>query len=92
VQPFCKSIERSLEGVEPWYKPKDAINIDGRIYHEPYSGTWVSYAAGERDGTTLSSYQWRAPGEWFAVVYSVAWMQKKRPSFVAGKLDEWMPA
>jgi hypothetical protein len=92
VEAWCKTIALSRDSKEPWYKPQKAINIGPRVYHESYSGDWVSYAAADRTaGSTVSSYQWRAPGEWFATIYSVAWMKKKRPAFLKGKLDEWMP-
>jgi hypothetical protein len=47
----------------------DAIQIGDRIYHEAYARSWVSYkAASRRRG--LTSYQFRAPGEWFAELYA----------------------
>jgi hypothetical protein len=47
----------------------DAIQIGDRIYHEAYARSWVSYkAAARRKG--LTSYQFRAPGEWFAELYA----------------------
>ncbi len=43
----------------------DEITIDGRVYQQAYSATWVSYLASERR-KGITGYQWRAPGEWFA--------------------------
>ncbi len=92
VQTYCKTVALSRSDKEPWYKWKKAINIGGRIYQEAYDGRWVSYMAADRTtALTVSSYQWRAPGEWFACVYSVAWMKKETPNAFKGMLDDWLP-
>ena len=32
-----------------------------------------------RAPTKVNNYQWRAPGEWFAEVYAISWLSKKKP-------------
>lgn len=92
VEATAKTITASGADAEPWYKPNKALKFDGRIYQEAYGGRWVSYAEGDRTGgPTVSSYQWRASGEWFACLYSVAWMKKAPLNALGGKLAEWMP-
>lgn len=92
VKKLCEAVLASRAGKEPWYKPDKAINIDGRVYQEPYGNDWVSYALADRTGSvTVSSYQWRAPGEFFACIYSVAWMKGATPGSLAGLFDDWMP-
>jgi hypothetical protein len=54
--------------VMQWKNP--ALMDGARTYHEPYAGTWVSYLTAERARARVSDYQWRAPGEWFAEVYT----------------------
>src|SRR5262249_26529249 len=39
--------------------------VNGRVYQEAYKGQWVSYELAAR-ARRLTSYQFRAPGEWFA--------------------------
>jgi len=48
---------------------------DSRVYQEAYRGKWVSYDLGAR-GAGISSYQFRAPGEWFAEAYSAFFLKK----------------
>ncbi len=92
VEAMAKTITASGADAEPWYKPNKALKFGGRIYQEAYGGRWVSYAEGDRTGgPTVSSYQWRASGEWFACLYSVAWMKKEPLNALGGKLAEWMP-
>ena len=57
----------SIKAGKPWEKPVPMS--DKRNYHEGYAGIWVSYATSERDNS-VSQYQWRAPGEWFAELYA----------------------
>ena len=55
----------------PWYRPTNdgGIDIGGRIYIESYAATWWSYAKAAR-ARKVSSYQFRAPGEWIAEAYN----------------------
>jgi hypothetical protein len=55
------------------------IQVDGRCFHNSYGGsTWVSYDYASRAPTGVSTYQWRAPGEWFAEIYALYYLGKLR--------------
>lgn len=58
----------------PWDTP--VILGSGRCYYEGYAGRWFSYEKGKRDAVSVSDYQWRAPGEWFAEVYAWTYIAK----------------
>jgi len=59
------------------------LKVAGRCFHNSYGGdTWVSYDYGSRAPTGISTYQWRAPGEWFAEIYAL---------YYVGKLAETHP-
>jgi hypothetical protein len=62
----------------PWFKSTQVI-VGDRVYQQAYSTTWVSYLHGARASTKVNNYQWRAPGEWFAEVYAISWLKKKKP-------------
>jgi hypothetical protein len=47
----------------------EGLAIEGRIYQQAYDKSWVSYSVTAR-ATAISSYQFRAPGEWFAECYA----------------------
>jgi len=49
----------------------DQATLGGRVYHEGYPNTWFSYLADARK-RGITSYQFRAPGEWFSELYA-AW-------------------
>ncbi|MCI0682342.1 MAG: hypothetical protein L0Y71_09575 [Gemmataceae bacterium] len=54
-------------GKEPWANlPQD---LGGRIYHEAYANSWVSYLKAARS-QGIKGYQFRAPGEWFSELYA----------------------
>jgi hypothetical protein len=55
----------------PWYRAADdgGITLGGRIYEESYAGLWWSYDPAAR-AKKVSSYQFRAPGEWIAEAYN----------------------
>ncbi len=59
-----------------------AHSIEGRVYHEAYDGTWVSYRYDAR-AQGVTGYQFRASGEWFAELYA---------TFHTGKLNPKHPA
>jgi hypothetical protein len=59
-----------------------AHQIDQRVYHEAYEGTWVSYKYAAR-AKGITGYQFRAPAEWFAELYA---------AFHMGKLNKSHPA
>ncbi len=53
------------------------LKVAGRCFHNSYGGdTWVSYDYGSRAPTGVSTYQWRAPGEWFAEIYALYYLGK----------------
>ncbi len=58
----------------PWETP--VVLDGGRCYHEGYAGRWYSYEKGRRDAMSVSDYQWRAPGEWFAELYAWTYIAK----------------
>jgi hypothetical protein len=62
---------------KPWFKA--AVDVDGRAYIQSYSSRWNSYVVASRATTKVNDYQWRAPGEWFAEVYAISWLSKKKP-------------
>jgi hypothetical protein len=62
----------------PWFARSQVV-VGGRVYQEAYGGQWWSYDNGARATTRVNNYQWRAPGEWFAEVYAISWLKKKKP-------------
>jgi len=56
----------------PWYKNPDRPDVGARLWQRPYdSGDYVSFVKSARTDHGVSSYQFRAPGEWFAEAYAV---------------------
>jgi hypothetical protein len=56
--------------------------IAGRVYHEAYDGTWVSYNYVAR-AQGITGYQFRAPAEWFAELYAAFHCEKLNPKHPA---------
>ena len=56
--------------------------IAGRVYHEAYEGTWVSYSYAAR-AQGITGYQFRAPAEWFAELYAAFHCEKLNPKHPA---------
>jgi hypothetical protein len=56
------------------------VVVANRCCHEAYPGNWVSYEFGARASTGISDYQWRAPGEWFAEIYALYYLDKLQNS------------
>ncbi|MBP2327199.1 hypothetical protein JOF56_007584 [Kibdelosporangium banguiense] len=56
---------------DPWYGAGDTggVHLGGRVYQEAYAGQWWSYDPVHR-ARKVSSYQFRAPGEWIAEAYN----------------------
>jgi hypothetical protein len=64
---------------KPWNKGKahaQAVEVGGRVYQEAYDNNWYSYGLADRAATGLTTYQWRAPGEWFAELYALYYLNK----------------
>lgn len=61
----------AMSGHNPWYKfpSTGGTPLGGRIYQEAYAGDWWSYDPAART-RKVSTYQYRAPGEWFAEAYA----------------------
>ncbi|MFT5586534.1 MAG: hypothetical protein ACI9VR_004133 [Cognaticolwellia sp.] len=54
----------------PWYNdPDGGLALGGRVFQRSYSSSWTSYAQSAR-AKKVSTYQFRAPGEWFAEAYA----------------------
>ena len=74
----------------PWYsEDQSGPHVRGRIYQKSYEGYWTSYKLkGKRH--RVSSYQWRAPGEWFAEVYATYYDPRfPRGSRLAAPVRQW---
>lgn len=55
-----------------------------RVYHEGYPNVWYSYLAAARK-RGITSYQFRAPGEWFSELYAAWKVGKLKPGHPAVK-------
>jgi hypothetical protein len=62
---------------EPWNNAP--LVVGGRVYHESGKGEWWSYDNGARAKTRVTNYQWRSPWEWFAEIYAITWLAKRKP-------------
>ena len=60
----------------------DKTLVGGRTYHESYSGNYVSYSRATRSNK-VSSYQYRAAGEWFAELYAMYYIGMLKDSHPA---------
>jgi hypothetical protein len=79
------------EGSKPWNADPAAIKVGDRVYHESYSGKWVSYDVAARSSSQVTKYQWRAPGEWFSELFAITWLKKvKPPSAVSGAVLKYL--
>ena len=56
----------------------DDATLGGRVYQESYASTWTSYKAEARK-RGITSYQFRAPGEWFSELYAAFKVGKLKP-------------
>ncbi|MDE3011067.1 MAG: hypothetical protein KGI67_09280 [Pseudomonadota bacterium] len=71
-------VNKSLASTNPWFK-SSAVDVDGRSYVESYDAEWWSYEYAARAPTRVNNYQWRSPAEWFAEVYAITWLAKRKP-------------
>ena len=60
----------------------DQATLGKRVYHEGYPSTWFSYLADARK-RGITSYQFRAPGEWFSELYAAWKIGKLKPGHPA---------
>jgi hypothetical protein len=72
ADPIYKALQMALNN--PWYQhlsENGGAAADGRVYQRSYSRSeqWTSYEVAARD-KKVSTYQFRAAGEWFAEVYA----------------------
>lgn len=68
--PVAVTSEKCGKDKSPWYKLGDmGIDVGGRHYQVDYGKTWVSYDKAAL-AKKVSTYQFRAPGEWFAEAYA----------------------
>lgn len=84
--------QKVIGSYKPWFK--EPVDVNGRAYIQSYSTRWWSYEVAARAPTKVNNYQWRAPGEWFAEVYAISWLSKKKPpSAVDAAIAEycWKP-
>jgi hypothetical protein len=66
----CRALRKTSKGGQ-WHPGAAAASVimNTRIYQEAYAGQWWSYPSTARDDK-VSDYQFRAPGEWFAEIYT----------------------
>ena len=70
ADPAVSAAKVMFKSQSPWYNAANGgVALGGRIYQESYDGRFVSYASAAR-ARSVSHYQWRAPGEWFAEAYA----------------------
>lgn len=75
---------------KPWFASSQ-IALGDRVYQEAYSNNWWSYSNAARSTTKVNNYQWRSPAEWFAEVYAISWLAKKKaPAGVDASIAEYM--
>ncbi|HRC54477.1 MAG TPA: DUF4157 domain-containing protein, partial [Kofleriaceae bacterium] len=70
----------------PWKKDAGGVPLGGRIYHESYEKNWVSYKQSARD-RKVSTYQFRAPSEWFAEAYAAYYQPPGAKGELLAKVD-----
>ncbi|MBL8787614.1 MAG: hypothetical protein JNJ59_22105 [Deltaproteobacteria bacterium] len=70
LDPVVQTSEKCGADKSPWYKLGNlGIDLGGRHYQVDYGKTWVSYDKAAL-AKKVSTYQFRAPGEWFAEAYA----------------------
>lgn len=75
-----KLIEMVQSGKPGWNQQSAEIKTQsdrfgGRMFHaSKYDDQWVSYLADKRLKEGVTKYQWRAPAEWFAELYSAFYL------------------
>jgi hypothetical protein len=81
---FATWVAQVRKAQSPWGKQSTAqrIAIGGIVYQESYDTKWTSYPLTARS-RGITSYQFRAPGEWFSELYA---------AYHSGKLKDTHPA
>jgi hypothetical protein len=82
---WCRAVRLVTPSQGLWDEGKDGAKqaIKGRIYQEAYGSDWYSYTASSRS-KGVSSYQFRAPAEWFAELYTAYYLDNltdKHPAY-----------
>lgn len=77
---WCQAIKLVNDDTGLWEKGASSkdYEIDGRVYQQAYTNRWVSYKSSTR-AKGVSSYQFRAAGEWFAEIYATFYVGKLPP-------------
>lgn len=70
-------IDRWHEDEDPWDYNMWSVGPNGRAFHAAYGGEYWSFDHNRRTSNRVTDYQWRAPGEWFAEVYSVYYAEQE---------------
>lgn len=74
---------------QPYFSNTPAA-LGDMVYTEGSPGWWCGYKLAARAPTYVNNYQWRSPPEWFAEVYAITWLSKKKPpSAVAKEIAEY---
>ncbi len=82
--PMVVALEQGVSGA--WAKPNGGTDLNGTIYQQSYRGDWTSYATAAR-ARKMSTYQFRAPEEWFAEAYSAYYAPGTKKGELLGKKD-----
>ena len=88
---WCKDI-RMNGGKGVWSSKgsvASSVQVGGRVYQESYAGKWNSYDLAARQ-KGISSYQFRADGEWFAELYAAYNLGKLPENHPNYKVFSWI--
>jgi hypothetical protein len=77
---FCRALKVTGENNGLWDQGASGAgkySIGNKVYQESSRAKWIAYDAGVRT-RGISTYQFRAPGEWFAELYSFYYIEKQK--------------
>ena len=82
------------EEKKPWFKQNHAnVKVGDRVYFENEKGNWNSFTFSTVAALKVNDYQWRSPAEFFAEIYAISWMQKRKvPGNVGDAVGQYLPA